>query len=84
MPESNSDNHLSDLIKVKRNNVAPLNNNKNKINNLIITKKDKDEKNDKDDLSSDRKNLKKRWRLPYTNVGDLFLSRFKRKSKNRS
>ena len=31
MPESNSDNHLSDLIKVKRNNVAPLNNNKDKI-----------------------------------------------------
>ena len=52
--ESYSDNQLSELIKVKRN-LAPLNNDKK------IYPISKNQKEDKDDLSSDRKNLKKRY-----------------------
>ena len=64
--ESLSDNNLSNIIKVKRYEVIPFNDNKTQVNNnnVIIPKKDKKEKgdkSDKEDLSSDRKNFKKRY-----------------------
>ena len=62
--EAFSDNQLSDLIKVKRN-LAPLNvNHIKKDNNINIIKKKKHKeikKKDNDELSSDRKNIKKRY-----------------------
>ena len=61
--EAFSDNQLSDLIKVKRN-LAPLNvNHIKKDNNINIIKKKKHKeikKKDNDELSTDRKNIKKR------------------------
>ena len=62
--EAFSDTQLSDLIKVKRN-LAPLNVNIKKDNNninIIKKKKHKEiKKKDNDELSSDRKNIKKRY-----------------------
>ena len=61
--EAFSDSQLSDLIKVKRN-LAPLNVNIKKDNNINIVKKKKHKevkKKDNDELSSDRKNIKKRY-----------------------
>ena len=59
--KSISDNNVSNAIKVKRNDNITNNDNKNQVTNLIIARKEKDEKSDKEDLSSDRKNLKKRY-----------------------
>ena len=61
--EAFSDSQLSDLIKVKRN-LAPLNVNIKKDNNKNLVKKKKHKevkKKDNDELSSDRKNIKKRY-----------------------
>ena len=61
--EAFSDTQLADLIKVKRN-LAPLNVDVKKDNNINIIKKKKHKENkkkDNDELSTDRKNFKKRY-----------------------